>query len=427
MPVAIAKSDSIQTPQIHKLPNGLTVIAQSLPVAAVNLSLWVNVGSAQESQDINGMAHFLEHMVFKGTPRLEIGEFESLVEARGGITNAATSQDYTYYYITTAPKDFADLAPSQIDVVLNPSIPDRAFEKERLVVLEEIRRSQDNPRRRVYEEAMKIAFPHLPYHRSVLGPSSTLEGLEPHQMRSFHQTWYQPSQITAVAVGNLPVAELVETVASSFERYNSSTETIAPERVTYQIEPAFDRIIRREYVDETLQQARLVMLWRVPGLMQLSQTYELDVLAAILGQGRTSRLFQDLREEQKLVSHISASNVTQKLQGVFQVTAQLPSENLARVEDAIARHIDRLQQEPVTQRELERIKTKVANRFIFGNETPSDRSSLYGYYQSMLQDISPALGYPAKIQSLTTTDLQLAARRYLSPEAYGIVVGKGNS
>jgi zinc protease len=427
MPVAIAKSDLIQTPQIHKLPSGLTVIAQSLPVAAVNLSLWVNVGSSQESQEINGMAHFLEHMVFKGTPRLEIGEFESLVEARGGITNAATSQDYTYYYITTAPKDFADIAPLQIDVVLNPSIPDRAFEKERLVVLEEIRRSQDNPRRRVYEAAMQIAFPHLPYHRSVLGPSATLEGLESHQMRSFHQTWYQSPQITAVAVGNLPVAELLETVASGFESYNSRTETIAPERVTYPVEPAFDRIIRCEYVDESLQQARLVMLWRVPGLTQLSQTYELDVLAGILGQGRTSRLFQDLREEQKLVSHISAGNVTQKLQGVFQVTAQLPSQNLARVEEAIARHIDRLQQEPVTQRELERVQTKVANRFVFGNETPSDRASLYGYYQSMLQDISPALGYPATIQSLTTTDLQLAARRYLSSEAYGIVVGKGNA
>ncbi|PSB02313.1 M16 family metallopeptidase [Merismopedia glauca] len=426
MPVAVVKSISINTPQIQKLPNGLTVVAQSLPVEAVNLSLWVNVGSAQESDPINGMAHFLEHMVFKGTSRLERGEFESLVEARGGVTNAATSQDYTYYYITTAPKDFADLAPLQIDVALNASIPDRAFEKERLVVLEEIRRSQDNPRRRVYQQAMKVAFPSLPYHRCVLGPTSAIEQLQPQQMRDFHQTWYQPSQMTAVAVGNLPVQELLEIVTSGFHSYTSLTQALAVPEVTYPIEPAFDRTIRHEYIDETLQQARLVILWRVPGLMQLSQTYELDVLAAILGQGKMSRLFRDLREERKLVSHISATNVTQKLQGVFQISAQLPSENLAQVEEAIAQHIRQLQQQAATQKEIERVQTQVANRFIFGNETPSDRATLYGYYQSMLQDISPALEYPTTIQSLNTTDLQLAAQNYLSPEAYGVVIGKAN-
>jgi predicted Zn-dependent peptidase len=426
MPVAVVKSDSIKTPQIHKLANGLTVVAQSLPVEAVNLSLWVNVGSAQETDEINGIAHFLEHMVFKGTPRLEIGEFESLVESRGAVTNAATSQDYTYYYITTAPKDFADLAPLQIDVVLNPSIPDGAFDKERLVVLEEIRRSQDNPRRRVYQQTMDVVFPSLPYHRSVLGPTSAIEQLQPQQMRDFHKSWYQPQQITAVAVGNLPVAKLVETVASGFERYNSSLET-ATQQITYPVESAFNCIIRREYVDETLQQARLIMLWRVPGLLHLSQTYELDVLAAIIGQGRMSRLFRDLREERQLVSQIGASNVTQKLQGMFQISAQLPPENITQVEEAIAQHIAILQQEPVTQRELERVQTKVTNRFIFGSETPSDRATLYGYYQCMLQDLSPALGYPATIQSLNTTDLQLAAQRYLSPEAYGVVVAKPNS
>lgn len=427
MPVATVQSAAIAPPQIQKLPNGLTVVAQSLPVQAVNLSLWANVGSAQESNDINGMAHFLEHMVFKGTERLKIGEFEQLVESRGGVTNAATSQDYTYYYITTAPKDFADIAPLQIDVVLNPSIPNEAFEKERLVVLEEIRRSQDNPRRRLYESAMELAFPRSPYHRSVLGPSSVIESVSAQQMRDFHRTWYQPSQMTAVAVGNLPVSELLDTVISGFDARTQPSADIPLPQLTYPIEPVFDRIARYEYVDDSLQQARLIMLWRVPGLMQLSQTYELDVLAGVLGQGRTSRLFRNLREERQLVSHISVSNVTQKLQGVFQVSAQLPAENVPEVEGAIAQHILQLQQEPVSEKELSRVQTRVANRFIFGSETPSDRGSMYGYYQSMLQDISPALGYPDAIQALNPTDLQLAAQRYLSPEAYGIVVARGKS
>lgn len=137
----------LNAPKLHQLPNGLTIIAEQMPVAAVNLSLWVKVGSAVESDAINGIAHFLEHMIFKGTQQLPGGEFERRVEERGAVMNAATSHDYTHYHITTAPQDFAALAPLQIDVVFNASIPSDAFERERLVVLEEIRRAQDNPQR----------------------------------------------------------------------------------------------------------------------------------------------------------------------------------------------------------------------------------------------------------------------------------------
>lgn len=96
----------INAPTVHRLPNGLTIVAEQMPVEAVNLSLWLGVGSAVETDDINGMAHFLEHMIFKGSARLQSGEFEREIEQRGAVTNAATSQDYTYYYITTASYNF---------------------------------------------------------------------------------------------------------------------------------------------------------------------------------------------------------------------------------------------------------------------------------------------------------------------------------
>lgn len=133
------------SPTIRRLPNGLTIIAEQMPLEVVNLSLWLRVGSAVESDAINGMAHFLEHMIFKGTTHLPCGEFERRIEARGAITNAATSQDYTHYYITTAPQDFAALAPLQIQLVMNPRLSAEDFERERPVILEEIRRSDDTP------------------------------------------------------------------------------------------------------------------------------------------------------------------------------------------------------------------------------------------------------------------------------------------
>ena len=394
-----------------------------MPVEAVNLSLWVKVGSAVESDAINGMAHFLEHMVFKGTERLNSGEFERRIEERGAVTNAATSQDYTHYYITAAPKDFAHLAPLQIDVVLNCLIPDQAFERERLVVLEEIRRSEDSPRRRTFQRATETAFERLPYRRPVLGPAEVISQLQPQQMRDFHTTWYQPSNITAVAVGNLPVEELIQIVADGFAAssdFNHPIRTIEPLKP----ELPFTEIVRGEFVDHSLQQARLVMVWRVPGLTQIDRTYALDMLAAILGQGRTSRLVRELREERGLVSHISVSNMTQQLQGTFYISAALPAENLTTVEAAIAHHICTIQTEPVLEAELARVRTQVANRFVFGNETPSDRAGLYGYYQSMLGDLQPAFNYPVSIHALEPVDLLRAAQQYLSPVAYGVVVLK---
>ena len=425
MTSTLLKTPPLNAPTIKKLPNGLTIVVEQMPIEAVNLNVWINIGSAVESDDINGMAHFLEHMVFKGTPRLQSGEFERLIEQRGAVTNAATSHDYTHYYITTAPKDFAELAPLQLDVVLNASIPDDAFERERSVILEEIRRSEDNPQRRTFRRAIETTFEQLPYRRQVLGPASVIEQLKAQQMRDFHRQWYQPQSITAVAVGNLPVEELIEIVVDGFTKVeveSQEAEEILP--LAFTPEPAFTEIVRREYVDETLQQARLVMVWRVPGMTELEKTYALDVLGVILGHGRMSRLVKDLREERQLVTHIGVSNMTQRLQGVFYISVQLPEENLAEVEEAIAQHIRDVQASLIAETDIARIRTQVANRFIFGNEKPSDRTGIYGYYQSQLGDLTPALNYPSRIQALEAIDLQKAAQQYLSPDAYGVVTIK---
>lgn len=418
---------ALNAPIIHRVPGGPTIVAEQMPVDAVNLSLWLNVGSAIESDAINGMAHFLEHMIFKGTDRLKSGEFERRVEERGAVTNAATSQDYTYYHITTAPKDFSDLAPLQTEVVMNPSIPDEAFERERFVVLEEIRRAEDNPRRRTFQRTSATSFGRLPYRRPVLGPVSVIEQLIPQQMRDFHTTWYDPANVTAVVVGNLPVDRLIQTVEDSFSRVGTRelSSAIVPEpQPLTQPEPGFTEIVRREYDDDSLQQARLVMTWRVPGMVDLTQTYALDVLATVLGHGRTARLVQDLREVKGLVSNISANNMTYQHQGLFSISARLPVENLAVVEAAIVQHLQRLQEELVTPGEIARVRTQVANHFIFSNETPGDRAGLYGYYYALMKNLTPALSYPTRIQAIDAPTLQEAARKYLSPHAYAVVIMK---
>ena len=423
----IPQKSQLNTPTVRKLPNGLTIIAEQMPVDAINLNVWLDVGSAKETDDINGMAHFLEHMVFKGTPNLDIGEFEQLIESRGAVTNAATSQDYTHYYITTAPQDFARLAPLQLDVVLNPSLEEEAFEREKLVVLEEIRRSEDNPRRRTFYRAMETCFENLPYRRRVLGPAEVIGNLKSQQMKDFHGAWYRPESMTAAVVGNLPVEELIEIVNDSFNKHYDSEKELSATAPQYILETPFTEVVRQELTDESLQQARMVMMWRVPGMEDLAETYALDILAVILGQGRVSRLFRELREEKGLVTQIGVSNMTQTQQGVFYISAQLPTENIAEVEKAITEQIRTIGTELVAEKDIQRIRKQVANRFIFANEKPSSRANLYGYYYSQLQDLEPALNYPQLIQSITAEDLQIAAQKYLNPDAYGIVVMKPGS
>lgn len=432
--IAVASPHLVPTaPTLQRLSNGLTVIAEQMPVEAVNLSLWSRVGSAMESDAINGMAHFLEHMIFKGTSQIPVGEFERRIEAHGGITNAATSQDYTHFFITTAPQDFAALAPLQIELVMNPLLIDAEFERERSVILEEILRAKDNARRRMFHHSMELAFSRLPYRRSVLGSAATIERLTSQQMREFHAYWYQPERMTAVAVGNLPVDELIQTVTDAFEQVltarqvptrNSFSDAPFSDANVYRSAPEapFPDVHRVERVDPALQQARIVMSWRVSGLADIEQTYALDVLASVLGQGRTARLVQDLREQRQLVTSLSASNMTYWQQGVFSIVAQLPEENLAEVEAAIFHHVSCVCQEPITESELRQVQTQVANRYVFGSESPGDRAGLYGYYQTLTGQLERALTYPTKIQQLTARAIQMATQQYLSPEAYGILV-----
>jgi zinc protease len=427
-------TDDTTLPTQHILPNGIKIIAEQIPVEAVNLSIWVGVGSAIESDGINGMAHFLEHMVFKGSDRLNLGEFEQAIESHGGNTNAATSQDYTHFYINVAPQDFAKLAPLQLDIVLKPSIPDEEFQRERHVVLEEIRRSEDNPDRRIYRHISELVYAQLPYRRPVLGPVEVISQVTSQQMQAFHRQWYNPQNITIAVVGNLPVQEMIGVIEKYFDGTGwdgYSEAAIAPKSQTISQsvqnlapESPFSEVVRREVTDSSLTQARLSMTWRVPGLMELEETYPLSILANILGSGRTSRMVQDLRENRRIVDRISVSNSAMVWQGTFQVFAKLNIEDVDMVERAIREHILLLHETYVTDEELAKIRTQVSNRFIFGNESPRERAGLYGYYDRVVGSLESALNYPDRIRSITKEDIQSAVRKYLNPDAYGILIVK---
>lgn len=408
-------STALRIPTCHVTSAGLTIIAEQMPIEAVNFSLWTPTGSAVETDALNGMAHFLEHMIFKGTRTLAPGEFERQVELHGGMTNAMTSQDYTCYYITTAPQDFTEIAPLQLDLVLNAALPDLEFERERQVVLEEIRRSADNIRRCTFAHAMQFAFSELPYRRPVLGPAETVAAFTADQMRQFHQSWYTPSNLTAVVVGNLPTDKMISAVEDLLCNHSFTPKPALPKLLP---EAPSEKIQHQEIQDSRLSEARLMMMWRVPGIAHVAESDALDVLARILSAGRTSRLVQELREDKGLVTHISASNMAHVAQGLFWISAQLPAENIPAVEAAVLTQLQTLQNELVTAAELDQIKRQTINQFIFENETPSSRAGLYGYSHAVLGNLAEGLSYTDRIQTITKTALQMTARTFLPISRY---------
>lgn len=408
-------------PTVSKLSSGLTVIHQYLPNTLVVVAdVWVRAGTMQEPENQSGMAHFLEHMIFKGTEAIAPGAFDREIENRGGMTNAATSYDYAHYFLTIAAPYLEDTLPKLAELLLNAAIPEDEFVRERDVVLEEIRQAHDNPDWTVAQALSKSVYQRHPYGRSVLGTELQLMQQSPEAMRCFHHAHYQPENMTVVIVGGIAQQPALELVNLSFQQFSQRSNY--PQRQVV-AEPRLNGIRRQELYLPRLEQARLLMAWTGPGVEQLRSGYGLDLLSVLLAEGRASRLVRELREEQQLVQAISSNFSLQQHSSLFTISAWLEPQQLEQVESLICTYIDSLQNTLISQEELARCKRLLCTDYAFSTETPNQLAGLYGYY-STIASIELATTYPEQIQSLQAEELQLLAQQYLCPQQYAVTVLK---
>ncbi len=406
---------------VFHLDNGLTLIHQEIATTPVVVAdVWVRAGATVEPENWFGMAHFLEHMIFKGTATLPPGAFDYNIENKGGVSNAATSYDYAHYSLTTAAPYLAETLPHLGDLLLNATIPDEEFIRERDVVLEEIRSCQDDPDWIGFQTLIHCIYERHPYGRSVLGTEKELMQHSPAAMRRFHRTYYQPENMTVVIVGGIAQQPALELVNRTFINFGHRADCPQCEKVS---EPVILGIRRREIILPRLEQARLMMAWTAPGVEQLRTAYGLDMLTVLLAEGRTSRLVYDLREERQLVQGICSNFSLQRESSLFTITAWLDAEHLAEVEFLIGAHLDKLQNTEISQQELTRIRRLLCNEYAFSTETPNQLTGLYGYYNTIAQ-AELAVTYPQQIQSFNAQDLQKLAKQYLSPQNYAVTVLK---
>lgn len=400
---------------------------------AVAADVWVRAGAMHEPEELPGLAHFLEHMVFKGTDQIGPGIFDRVIENRGGVSNAATSYDYAHFYINTAVPHLADTLPYLAQILLYPAIPKEEFLQEREVVMSEIRQTQDDPDWLGFSSLLENLYPDHPYGRSVLGTQTEVLNHTPEQMQAFHHQCYQPENMTVVLVGDISETQAIDLVSQSFVKLEEAPRNSQPwgngrSPKKFATEHGFrkpqahaifplETIHRKELKYPRLEEARLMMAWLGPGVSRLSEAYALDLISVLLASGRTSRLVRELQEEQGLVYGVGSDFSLQQDSSLFTITVWLEPKYLDYVEALIRDRLETLRTTPILESELRSCQRQLCNDYAFSTETPSQLAGLYGYYHTVAE-ARQAVSYPYRIQSLTPEDIQHVARKYLHPDRY---------
>lgn len=401
---------------IYKLDDGQTVIIKQVtnnPI--VTIDTWVKTGSINENDQNNGVSHFLEHLFFKGTATHPTGDFDKILESKGAETNAATSKDFTHYYVTI-PSKYFDLAMDlHSDMLLNPLVPRKELEKERKVVMEEIAKDGNNPSEKVYDNLVKMLYKTHPYRRKVLGTNDIIGKISREEILDYYNTHYGPQNMITIVIGNVDPQHALEKIKEDFK-----TE---PRKLTKNInkpeKPLTSKVVKVDY--QPVQSGYMMIGYR--GVNALSKdSCALDVLASILGEGRSSVLYQKIKEQKQLADTISADNSTFKEDGMFVISATYTPDNAEKLQKAIFTEINKIQKEGVSEEQLKLAKSVIERNTYFSRESISNISSEIGYTTVLTENPKYYDEYLNNIKKVTADEIKKVARLYLNENKCAISI-----
>ncbi len=398
------------------LDNGLNVIVaadRSAPVVA--LMVWVRTGSADEKPEEAGMAHVFEHMLFKGTERRAVGEIASSVEAAGGNINAFTSFDMTVYHITMASRDASVGIDVLSDAIRNSTFDPDELSKETEVILEEIRRGDDNPGRVLFQEMLDLGYKRHPYRLPVIGTKESVVAFGRDDLLAFYRHWYVPNNMTFVVVGDVDRAAVVQQIRQAFDDAPARPDLAHPREPEPERSAPAARVVRRPF-----QQTLIGVTYPGSAFADADTPY-LDLLAIVLGAGDSSRLYRNVQDQQRLVHTVSASAYTPRDPGIFYVDAALDPERIESALRAIGGEIQRLRAFGPSEVELERARINLLSSEVHEKETVQGQARKLGYYETLAGGLEAEKVYLERIRSATPEDLKRVAVRYLVPERASVV------
>ena len=394
------------------LENGLRVIVKeipSYPIATVNV--WVNAGSKDDPEGLSGLAHFFEHLMFKGTPSRPAGEISRQVEALGGVLNAGTSLDFTTYYILVPSQYVREAMEIQADAMRNSVFDQVEIDRERTVIHEEIRLGKDSIDSHLLHTTVGELFKGTIYSRPILGSIEDLANINRDEVLEFHRKLYVPNNMVLVVAGNV-VAEEIFALAREFYGDMPAQPVPAPEYVPV---PVLDDVVFWEE-ERPIQQSYVLLAHPAPGV----NTWDgaaLDMISIVLGQGRASRLYRRLIEEEGIVNSVSASYVGFSNIGMFGIWAELDPANRDRFTEVVRSELERLQDELISEDDLKRARAMARSSLAFSTESCANVAQFLGKME-IYGGVMGAVNRSAMLEQITAEDIQRAAQLYLNPYAY---------
>lgn len=406
------------------LDNGLKVLV--LPVTkapVVTLQIWYRVGSRNERLGTTGLSHLLEHLMFKETDKLKPEEFSKIIQANGGELNAFTTADYTTYFETLSADRLALALELEADRMSNLKLREETTEPEKRVVMEERRlRSVDNPWGALYEEMNAAAFRAHPYMWPVIGWMHDIQSATLADIRAHYETYYRPNNAIVVVVGNVDPDVAFEQIRKAF---GSTAAGPSPPPVTEVEPPQLGE--RRVIVKKEANLPALVWAYKVPNIKS-ADSYALEVLATILSDGESSRLYRKMVIEKRLLLGVNADNPLLSLDpNLFTLSGQLlPDKKVEDVEAALEKEVEAIASSPVSDRELQKAKNQIEAQFVFAQDSNFYQAMLLARFE-LIGDWRSLDGYLPEIRKVAAEDLQRVARQYLVPDqrTAGILVPTG--
>jgi len=395
------------------LDNGLRVLLlEDHRSPIVSFQVWYRVGSRDEQRGATGIAHFLEHLMFKGTPTRGAKQFARLVEENGGQDNAFTSQDVTSYYVDIAADKIDLVIDLEADRMQNLLLDPKEIASEREVVIEERRtRTEDDPGGFLGEEVGSLAFKAHPYGFPIIGWMEDIKRITAAEIRAFYKTYYVPNNAIVVAVGDFKTQAVMDKIQKTFGKIPKG-KTPPP---VLAVEPPQNGE-RRVVVTKEAELPIVYMAWHVPN-HRSNDAPALEVLSTILSGGRASRLYRDLVYQRQLALEAGGDYSYFALDpSLFWFWATpMPGQKPETLEAELSKHMERLKTEPVTDEELARAKNQIESSFVFQEDSVHRRASMLARFE-LIGGYAQKDTFMSKIRAVTAADLTRVANAWFAPD-----------
>ncbi|WP_101772988.1 M16 family metallopeptidase [Peptostreptococcus faecalis] len=353
------------------LKNGLRIVGEELPyVRSISLGIWIDVGSRFESEEQSGVSHFIEHMLFKGTKNRSAIEIAESIENYGGWIEAYTTHDDTCYYVKM-PSNHIDTGIDVLsDIMKNSLFDKKEIEKEKTVILDELRMYKDSSEDYLYEELTKRVYNNKGVGKKILGSEDNIKAITREKLTSFFDTHYVANNAVIVVCGNFEFEEMVKKIEEKFSSWKSNDIKTTRENQEF---------LSVKYIEnKNDEQSNIAILFKAPNDENKKDFYAVKLLADIVGGSSSSRLFQNIREKQGLTYNIYADETYYFDDAEFGIYSTVAPENLKEVYDLIMNEIDDLKNNYVSKEELSFAKEKYKGSIYMELEDTEDRLQFIG-------------------------------------------------